>query len=87
MEIIEVMNALLGIDHPWAAKAVSLLLVVTTVVGSASVIVDALERIAKITPTDKDNLLIGKAKRYLAKSVAFLDRLALNPPKDRARDK
>ena len=87
MEIVEVMNALLGIDHPWAARVVSLLLVATTVVGSASVIVDALERIAKITPTDKDNLLIGKAKRYLAKAVAFLDRLALNPPKDRARDK
>ena len=87
MEIVEIMNALLGIDHPWAAKITSLLLVLTTIVGSASMIVDALERIAKITPTDKDNLLIGKAKRYLAKAVAFLDRLALNPPKDRARDK
>lgn len=87
MEIVEVMNALLGINHPWVAKITALLLVVTTVVGSASGIVAAAEKIAKITPTDKDNLLIGKAKRYLAKAVAFLDRLALNPPKDRARDK
>lgn len=87
MEIVEVVNALLGIDHPLVAKITAVLVMVTVVVGSASMIVDALERIAKVTPTDKDNLLIGRAKRGLAKVVAFLDRLALNPPKDRARDK
>lgn len=54
--------------------------------GGASVLVTTLEKVADLTPTDKDNQFLGKARRFLAKIIAYLDRLALNPPKSKARD-
>lgn len=56
-----------------------------TVVGAASTIFIALEKVADVTPTDKDNLYIGRIRRFLAKVLAILDRLALNPDARGAR--
>lgn len=56
------------------------------VIGAASLIVAGLEKIADLTPTDKDNIALGKAKRFLARAIAFLDRVAVNPDKRRARE-
>lgn len=54
--------------------------------GGASVLVVMLEKVADLTPTDKDNQFLGKIRRFLAKVIALLDRVALNPPKSKARD-
>lgn len=59
---------------------------VTALVGAASLIVAGLEKIAKLTPTDKDDAAISTAKRWLAWIIAILDRLALNPDKNSARE-
>jgi hypothetical protein len=65
------------------SSAIEYLLII---VGAASLIVAGLEKIADLTPTDKDNIAIGKAKRFLARVIAILDRLAVNPDKTKARD-
>jgi len=58
----------------------------TALVGAASLIVAGLEKIAKLTPTHKDDEAISTAKRWLAWVIAILDRLALNPDKNSARE-
>ena len=68
----------------WIANALG---IVVAVVGSASLIVAALEKIAGITPSTKDDYYVGKAKKFLGKVTAVLDKIALNPAKHNAREK
>lgn len=51
------------------------------IVGAASLIVLALEKIAKITPSTKDDIYVSKAKRWLGVASSVLSKLALNPKK------
>lgn len=56
-----------------------------TIVGAASAIVAALIPIAKLTPTQKDDIFLSKAQRALVNVIAILDRLAINPDQACAR--
>lgn len=58
---------------------------ITTIVGAASIIVAALIKVAKLTPSDKDDQWLSGAERFLASVIALLDKLALNPDKNKAR--
>lgn len=58
---------------------------ITTIVGAASIIVAALIKVAKLTPSDKDDAWLSGAERFLANIIALLDKLALNPNKEQAR--
>lgn len=58
---------------------------VTTIVGAASLIVAALIKVAKLTPTSKDDAWLSGAQSFLAGIIALLDRLALNPDQSKAR--
>lgn len=58
---------------------------VTTIVGAASIIVAALIKVAKLTPTSKDDEWLSGAERVIAVIISLLDKLALNPTKDKAR--
>jgi len=51
---------------------------VTGVIGAATLLVEAAEKIANITPSDKDNQYVGDVKRKLGKVVAFLDKVAMS---------
>lgn len=51
------------------------------VIGGCSVVVALLAKVAKITPTDKDDLALSKAKRWIAALSSVLSKLALNNPK------
>ncbi|AXY86131.1 hypothetical protein [Escherichia phage vB_EcoM_IME392] len=55
------------------------------IVGFASVLVQALEKIAKITPNTKDDEYIGVIKKYLGYASSILNFVALNLPKSTAR--
>lgn len=55
--------------------------IILAVVGGASSIVLGLEKIAKVTPSTKDDYYVGKAKRGLGWVSAILDKVALNPKK------
>lgn len=67
-------------------KLTLLLQVLVTVVGAASMILAGLRQIANITPNTMDDVWVGKAERFIARIVAVLDRLALNPDKTAARE-
>lgn len=58
---------------------------VTTIVGAASVIVAALVKVAKLTPSSKDDEWLSGAEEFLASIIKILDRLALNPDQTKAR--
>lgn len=55
------------------------------IIGFASVLVQALEKIAKITPNTKDDEYIGVIKKYLGYAASILNFVALNLPKSAAR--
>lgn len=61
------------------------ILVLMAVVGAASLIVQGLAQIAAITPSTRDDEIIGKVQGFLAGLVKILDKVALNLPADKAR--
>ncbi|WP_429060897.1 hypothetical protein [Aeromonas hydrophila] len=65
--------------------AVHWILVLMAVVGAASLIVQGLAQIAAITPSTRDDEIIGKVQGFLAGLVKILDKVALNLPADKAR--
>jgi hypothetical protein len=85
LALLALIEAIFGVESTLLQSIVAAFATLAVVVGVASTIVAALEKIADITPTDKDNIAIGKLRRWLAWLVAVLDRLALNPDEKRAR--
>lgn len=89
-DIIQQLLALIGIvfgtESAVIQTIVAIIATLSIVVGSASAIVAALEEIAKVTPTTKDDILVGKLRRFISRVVAVLDRVALNPDKTKARE-
>lgn len=55
------------------------IIILLAVVGGASSIVLGLEKIAKVTPSTKDDYYVGKAKRALGWISSLLSKIALNP--------
>lgn len=52
---------------------------ITAVIGGLSVVCKGLEMVAKITPTTKDDVIVGKIGKGLAWLKKILDYGALNP--------
>ena len=65
--------------------AVHWILVLMAVVGAASLIVQGLAQLAAITPSTRDDEIIGKVQGFLTGLVKILDKVALNLPADKAR--
>ena len=65
--------------------AMNWLLILLAVVGAASMIVQGLAQIAAITPSTRDDEVIGKVQAFLVGLTKVLDKLALNLPADKAR--
>lgn len=63
----------------------NIVVILTTIVGAASMILAGLRKIANITPTTVDDEWVSKAEKALAFAVKLLDRLALNPDQSAAR--
>ena len=61
------------------------LVAVPAVIGGASLIVQGIAKITKVTPSTKDDEIVGKAELLLSRVQRFLDKLALNLPADKAR--
>jgi hypothetical protein len=66
-----------------ASNIVEVLLII---IGAASIIVSGLKKIAELTPTDKDDKALATIEKFLGSVLIVLDRLALNPDKDHARE-
>ena len=67
--------------QPWSAKVVGILGAALVLIGSSSVIVQLLEKLAGITANTKDDALVGYIKRGLGFLHYLLSRIALNPKK------
>ena len=61
------------------------LVAVPAVIGGASLIVQGIAKITKITPSTKDDEIVGKVEAFLAGVQRIFDKLALNLPADKAR--
>lgn len=85
-QLLAVIALIWGEDATILQRIVSGAVLLSTVVGTASIIFKALEKIAQVTPTTKDDEFVGKVRKYLGFLSALLDRLALNPDKSKARD-
>lgn len=59
--------------------------ILMAIVGGASVAVQGLAQIAAITPSTRDDEIIGKVQAFLACLTKILDKVALNLPADKAR--
>lgn len=55
------------------------------VVGGASLVVQGLAKIAAVTPSTRDDEIIGKVQGVLATVTRILDKVALNLPAAQAR--
>ncbi len=58
---------------------------IPAVVGAASLIVQGIAKITKVTPSTRDDEVIGKVQAFLVGLTKVLDKLALNLPADKAR--
>lgn len=61
------------------------IVILMAVVGGASLVVQGLAKIAAITPSTRDDEIIGKVDAFLVGLIKVLDKLALNLPADKAR--
>lgn len=59
--------------------------ILLAVVGGASLIVQGLAKIAAITPSTRDDEIIGKVQGFLTGLAKILDKVALNLPANQAR--
>lgn len=61
------------------------IVILMAVVGGASLVVQGLAKIAAVTPSTRDDEIIGKVNAFLVGLAKILDKLALNLPADKAR--
>lgn len=85
-QLLAVIALVWGEDATILQRIVSGAVLLTTIVGTASIIFKALEKIAHVTPTTKDDEFVSKVRKALGFLSALLDRLALNPDKSKARN-
>lgn len=62
------------------------LLYLTAIIGAASLILQGVAKITKITPSTKDDEIVSKVEGWILSLQKILDRVALNPSKAEARD-
>ena len=58
---------------------------VPAVIGAASLIVQGIAMITKLTPSTKDDEIVGKVAAAIVRVQKILDKLALNLPAAKAR--
>lgn len=63
----------------------TLLLVLTSVVGSAATLFAAIQKVFNLSPNDTWDSRLNKIQQFLVMLLAILDRLALNPTDKVAR--
>lgn len=63
----------------------ALVVTATSVVGAASLIVQGIAKITAITPSTKDDEIVGKVQKALQVTSVVLDKVALNLPATTAR--
>lgn len=65
--------------------ATAIITAVPAIVGAASLIVQVIAKITDITPSTKDDEVVGNIATGITKLQRLLDKIALNLPADKAR--
>lgn len=63
----------------------ALVVTTTSVVGAASIIVQGIAKFTAITPSTKDDEIVGKVQKVLLVTSTVLDKVSLNLPAAQAR--
>ena len=71
----------LGASHP----VVQVLTLLGTVVGGVSALTKVITIVTKITPNTKDDVFASKLEKGVSHVVGVLDKIALNPTAEKAR--
>lgn len=82
-QILTLISVIFGVESSVSQTAIAIIFGATTVIGSASLIVTALEKLAGITPSTRDDELVGKIKRAVGYISAVVDKIALNRNPDK----
>lgn len=69
------LSELIALLPAWVSEGLAML---TMAIGGATLTVAGLEKFAKITPSTKDDMWASKAKRFLGKATAILDKVAMS---------
>lgn len=56
------------------------------IIGGASLILQGIAAITKITPSTRDDEIVSRVQEVILKLQKVLDRVALNPTADKARE-
>ncbi|WP_323970731.1 hypothetical protein [Aeromonas hydrophila] len=64
---------------------INLIVILMAVVGGASLVVQGLVKIAAVTPSTRDDEVVGKVQVFLVGLTKVLDKLAMNLPAEKAR--
>lgn len=56
------------------------------IIGAASLILQGIAAITKITPSTRDDEIVSRVQEAVLGLQRVLDRIAMNPPADKARD-
>ncbi|MBL0559262.1 hypothetical protein [Aeromonas hydrophila] len=64
---------------------INLIVILMAVVGGASLVVQGLVKIAAVTPSTRDDEVVGKVQTFLVGLTKVLDKLAMNLPAEKAR--
>lgn len=81
--LIQLLSFLLELSaqHPVQASVLAGLAMLTALVGAASLLVEPLTALTKITPTTRDDELVNRFAKVVRFLVRVLSVIARNPPK------
>lgn len=86
-ETIVGIGSALGIEDQVIAFTVGLVGLITAISGIASGLVVVIEKVAKVTPLDANNGAVRGLKKLIAVLDKVLDKIAMNPERDKDKIK
>lgn len=86
-ETIVGIGSALGIEDQVTAFTVGLVGLITAISGIASGLVVVIEKVAKVTPLDANNDATRGLKKVIALLDKVLDKIAMNPERDKDKIK
>lgn len=81
--VIDIIAAAMSVEAEWSARLLAVFLLLTSLIGTAAALVGVLERIAVLTPTQRDDELVRKLKLKIEAVQRFLAAVAMRRDKDR----
>ncbi len=75
-QLISLVGDIFGVESGVGRGILTVVLALVAILGTATTIVAGLRKIARVTPTDKDDVYLSKLERFLMKIRPVLSRVA-----------